>query len=211
MTTVKKIDKFSSRAVPAVFLGDFTTHKGYKTYEIHTKQFNISRDVVFKEDVFLFRHLNSIGSALFTVLESSTFLSIPPPESLHTSLPSYHSSNAPFSPSLQPTESSSPVHSDVGDFPSLDLSDEHVKNSDASTRKSARTSRPPIWLKDYVTPSNESIHYFYHISDMISYANVFPYFGTALAAYSAITEPKSYNEAKEDPKWIEAIKCEIAA
>nr|XP_016503865.1 PREDICTED: uncharacterized mitochondrial protein AtMg00810-like [Nicotiana tabacum] len=39
--------------------------------------------------------------------------------------------------------------------------------------------------------------------DCVSYANVSPSFGAALAAYSAIAEPKTYNEALRYAKWIE--------
>nr|XP_016464025.1 PREDICTED: uncharacterized protein LOC107787023 [Nicotiana tabacum] len=134
------------------------------------------------------------GSDLFPILDSFTFLSIPPPDSPHTSIPS---SNTPFSNSLPTTKASSPVHSDAG-LPQEDCPVSTLPST--KTRKSAKTSRPPIWLKAYVSLGNGNIHYCYPIYDMITYANVSPFFATALAVYSAITEPKTYNEAMKDPR-----------
>ncbi|XP_075101462.1 uncharacterized protein LOC107791836 [Nicotiana tabacum] len=72
-------------------------------------------------------------------------------------------------------------------------------------KKSIMVSRPPIWMKDYIVPSKGSAHCCYPISDYVSYANMSPSFGAALAAYSAIVEHKTYNEVVKDEKWIEAM------
>lgn len=128
-------------------------------YEVHTKQFHISRDVVFKEDVFCFQHLNSIRSALFPVivLLFSPYLlqivKIPPlfPYFL-LQIISVHL--------LHSTETSLPVHFDASNLPTHDPSDGvpavHVISSDApilpsasvlpldEIRKPIRTSRPHI-------------------------------------------------------------------
>lgn len=47
-------NKFSSRAVPAVFVGYPRGCKGYKLYSLDTKKFFVSRDVVFHESIFSF-------------------------------------------------------------------------------------------------------------------------------------------------------------
>lgn len=57
-TEVRRVDKFTLRAIPAVFLGYLHLEKGYKLMALHTKEFLVSRDVVFKENVFLFQHIS---------------------------------------------------------------------------------------------------------------------------------------------------------
>lgn len=46
-------DKFHPRARMYVFLGYSSGMKGYKMYDIATKEIFISRDVVFHEHIFL--------------------------------------------------------------------------------------------------------------------------------------------------------------
>ena len=46
--------KFSARAVPSVFMGYPIGYKGYRLFNLATKQFFISRDVSFHEEVFPF-------------------------------------------------------------------------------------------------------------------------------------------------------------
>nr|XP_009799322.1 PREDICTED: uncharacterized protein LOC104245419 [Nicotiana sylvestris]XP_016488385.1 PREDICTED: uncharacterized protein LOC107808383 [Nicotiana tabacum] len=78
VATVRRPDKFAPRAYPTVFLGYSTTQKGYRMFGLHTKDFHISRDVVFKEDVFLFQHISPTSSTLFPVLDLATILSVAP-------------------------------------------------------------------------------------------------------------------------------------
>lgn len=54
-TLPSKRDKFTPRAVPTVFMGYPIGYKGYKLYDLTTKQFIISRDMVFHETTFPFQ------------------------------------------------------------------------------------------------------------------------------------------------------------
>ncbi|OIT34578.1 hypothetical protein A4A49_58873, partial [Nicotiana attenuata] len=74
-----------------------------------------------------------------------------------------------------------------------------------------RTSKPPIWLKDYVTLSKGKANCSYPLSTCVSYENISDSYATALSSYSTVVEPQSYAEAVKDPKWIEAMKAEISA
>ena len=47
VTQVRKVDKFSPRAIPAVFLGYSVSKKGYTMYDLESKVFLTSRDVLF--------------------------------------------------------------------------------------------------------------------------------------------------------------------
>lgn len=49
---VPKSDKFSERAAPAILMGYSELQKGYLLLNIHTRKFFVSRDVIFKEEIF---------------------------------------------------------------------------------------------------------------------------------------------------------------
>ncbi|XP_075107038.1 uncharacterized protein LOC142180020 [Nicotiana tabacum] len=80
-----------------------------------------------------------------------------------------------------------------------------------TSRRSSRDSRPPIWLKDYITHNKGKAHCCYPIFACVSYDHVSSSFGNALTAYSAIIEPQTFDEVVKDPKWIAAMKSEISA
>jgi len=51
-------NKFSPRAVPAIFVGYPRGYKGYKLYSLDTKKFFVSRDVIFDESIFPFQTIS---------------------------------------------------------------------------------------------------------------------------------------------------------
>lgn len=69
VTQVRKVDKFSPKASPDVFLGYSSTQKGYIIYDLSTKVFCVSRDVTFKKEVFSFHHWPTTVPHLFSVLD----------------------------------------------------------------------------------------------------------------------------------------------
>ncbi|XP_019238357.1 PREDICTED: uncharacterized protein LOC109218447 [Nicotiana attenuata] len=71
VSEVRRTDKFAPRAIPVVFLVYFVVQKGYKMYTISSREFTVSRDVVFKEDVYPFKHTTSPISSVLPVLEFS--------------------------------------------------------------------------------------------------------------------------------------------
>ncbi|XP_060198453.1 uncharacterized protein LOC132627238 [Lycium barbarum] len=56
-------DKFSVRARRTAFLGYLEAQKGYKLYDFDFKSFVVSRDVVFRENVFPFQQIEKEGIA----------------------------------------------------------------------------------------------------------------------------------------------------
>ena len=64
-TDPKTQDKFAPRAVPTVHMGYSMTKKGYILYNLTCKSFFISRDTMFKEDIFPFKSLQSFQIICF--------------------------------------------------------------------------------------------------------------------------------------------------
>ena len=62
-------NKFSPRAVPAVFVGYPQGYKGYKLYSLDTKKFFVSRDVVFHESIFPFQTISQPQVILDSLLD----------------------------------------------------------------------------------------------------------------------------------------------
>ncbi|KAH0636864.1 hypothetical protein KY289_036779 [Solanum tuberosum] len=83
-------------------------------------------------------------------------------------------------------------------------------DTNQQNRKSARSSKPPIWMKDFVSLN---IHkgLGYSIQNYMSYDKISYKYNAYIAAFSNNVEPKSYAEAATNPRWIEAMKFEIEA
>ncbi|KAF3671409.1 putative ras-related protein RABA4d-like [Capsicum annuum] len=64
--------------------------------------------------------------------------------------------------------------------------------------------------QDFVTQPKTS-SYLYPVSNYVSYDSLSPAFAAALASYSAIVKPKTFQEAALDPYWVEAMQAEISA
>ena len=170
------MDKFSPRAVPAAFLGYSVSKKGYTMYDLESKVFLTSRDVLFQEDVFPFKTTSTSPSHLFS----------PKEDELQSS---YIENNAQSSFNIPaPAPSSSMDSSSMGD---ASVSETSTLQSPTVpvTRKSSRTTNPPIWMHDYVSTSKGSANCCYLVSDVVSYDHLSPVFRAALASYSVIKEP----------------------
>lgn len=87
-----------------------------------------------------------------------------------------------------------------------------ASNSMSATklRISTRRFHPPVWMKDYVTTVSEST-YPYSLANHVSYALLSPRYQAYLSQISKNTEPKSYEKAVQDQRWVEAMQHEIAA
>ncbi|OIT40289.1 hypothetical protein A4A49_58195, partial [Nicotiana attenuata] len=75
-----------------------------------------------------------------------------------------------------------------------------------------RTTKPPIWLKDYVVPGkgpHSSANCLYPIADVVAYNGLSAQYQSFVSKFSLETEPQSYAEATKDPRWIDAMKAEI--
>nr|XP_016476892.1 PREDICTED: uncharacterized protein LOC107798417 [Nicotiana tabacum] len=120
--------------------------------------------------------------------------------------PSQHSTDA-----VEPSSSSISTPLDLGqpilfspNSPYISVGEPYVPS--IALRKSSRTTKPPVWLADYVVPPAK---FAYPISNYVAYDKLSSAYIASLAAFSAILEPKSFLETTRDPKRVEAMKAEI--
>lgn len=74
-----------------------------------------------------------------------------------------------------------------------------------------RNVKPPIWIKDYVTQSKRTTNFTYPIANYIGYSHLSNKYQAYLSSFSAIQEPRSFQETSQHPKWVDAMKHEINA
>ncbi|XP_019232006.1 PREDICTED: uncharacterized protein LOC109212783 [Nicotiana attenuata] len=62
---IQESDKLKPRAKSAILMGYSEVQKGYVLYDLTTNSFFVSRDVIFREDVFPFRNVTTSSSPIF--------------------------------------------------------------------------------------------------------------------------------------------------
>lgn len=77
-------------------------------------------------------------------------------------------------------------------------------------RSSSRGRNPPLWLKDFVSLSIKD-GVTYPMANYIKYDHLAPKYQAYLSRMSEVTEPNTYNEVVQNPRWVEAMKLEIEA
>ena len=229
--------KFDLRAKAYFFLGYPFGLKGYKLYDLTTKSCFISRDVVFKESIFPFKHWVSKSTTTSLPITHSMFPCQPlVPDNTRYLVPSIF---VEFSPPLSSVDIAIPpgelphlVHLDqVASNPNLDsnfVSDVIVSSLPVPplVRRFTRPHNPPTYLHDYhcnlasalastsLTQSHESIAtkslgILYPFSSTLSYSKLFTPHRVFSIALSIAKEPDSYPQALKDPLWQATIKVEI--
>ena len=78
--------------------------------------------------------------------------------------------------------------------------------------RSQRSSKPPLWLQDYVASAQlTSTRPLYSIDQYIGYDQFSPSNQAFLSSFGSEVEPNSFEEACKDPSWVEAMQTEISA
>ncbi|XP_060179355.1 uncharacterized protein LOC132609397 [Lycium barbarum] len=195
-TKLPKDDKFSPRAVKAVLLGYGLHQKGYRIFDLVNKICFISRDVVFHELIFPFKNpQNSISDDGI----GGSLTSFPLVHITHTSPVTDLASSPHISPAVEdtvlvPITQKMPIppeldhHAEFNEEvvpPMMDIADQDEYANhyeivptahEQGASRTVRATKPPIWLKDYVTLSNSKQKNgpsvsacSYPLSDVLSY------------------------------------------
>lgn len=94
-----------------------------------------------------------------------------------------------------------------------ELENENEQTLDHSTspsipriRTSTRVIHPPVRMKDYVTSTSVRSAHPYSLANYMSYNHLSSSYQVYLSKISNDIEPRSYEEAIQDHRWVEAMK-----
>lgn len=189
--------------------------KGYLLYDCDARTFFIGRDAIFFEDVFPFSQQEPINDSLqVDMFTKDTHPDIEPivlvePIAQYPLESPLHSASG-TAEHLHATEHAH-SHPPVGSSEAADDVLHPPTQPPDYRRKSTRGSKPPIWLKDFVTTSKIVGNCTYPLLDVLAYNHLSPDYQAYIHNVSVETEPQIYTEVAAHPKWIEAMKKEIQA
>ncbi|XP_061365768.1 uncharacterized protein LOC133309044 [Gastrolobium bilobum] len=219
----KPNDKFAPRSRKCILMGYPVTQKGWKLYDLETKEYFICRDVQFHEDSF-------------------PFVTTPINDSRHASLPSLPATIEAVDPTVMtatfPEEVPSPapaqdhlveIEEGMEAPPREDNDDRGSRNvPSAAVHDVGRQRRPrraPTYLNDYECnkvethelsapaspPSDDRSGIKYPLQNYVSLSKFSPNHHAFVAAIDAGHEPRHLKEAMRDSQWVEAMRKEITA
>ena len=215
-------DKFAPRSVRCVLIGYPPGQKGYRLYNLETREVFCSRDVIFKETVFPFKKGVQVSSqptkhwpdsehveeenVFDCPVQNDTPEVVPNTPDMSNNLDD-HTSEEPLPeiPSPNPPSSSSQPSQPQPFQPQVPM------------RRSTRASTQPAWLKDFVTSKHKAsmassvkqpVYPLFKDQDFECYPE--EYVGS-LAHVLASLEPTSYTQAASKPEWVDAMDKELHA
>nr|GLL29188.1 uncharacterized protein LOC109170740 [Ipomoea trifida] len=143
-TIVSPKSKLDARAKKCVFLGCATTTKGYKVYDLVSKELLLSRDVVFYEHIFPFQqdtvHKERIPQI---ILPSMNEIPIEMSDVMQPEIRTNDGNSCDLGPLSEETSEPSPGMANHHVNPSVNT-DQQI------TRRSTRQKHTPTYLQDYV-------------------------------------------------------------
>ncbi|GJR80268.1 retrovirus-related pol polyprotein from transposon TNT 1-94 [Tanacetum coccineum] len=194
-------DKFSLRGVPCVFLGYPQHKKGYKLVNLLDQTTFVSRDVTFYEDIFPYSSasISKFLKPLPCILPHS-----PNPISFDEFISTTTSQSGASNESV-PITSHEDNSNDQREPVTTDNQASSSVNS-APVRKSSRPSKPPTWVKDYVTKLS-------HVSmaNQVCTPQLHSQFQDFICALVSTSDPCKFKDAVQDSAWCEAMNAEIKA
>ena len=190
-------NKFTPRAIPAIFMGYSSTQKGYRLYNLQSHLFFVSREVHFREHIFPFQQSSIISLIIQSTNQFPPYL--------------FDSDSSNFLPENSSTISVSPSPVSIPSVTHPPIIS--PTSTTASPKRLSRVTRPPIWLSDYVHPPthsrpSSSSHF---INSVVHYSHLSSKYQAFLSKFSSVIEPQTYSEAILDDRWITAMQTEIDA
>ena len=189
-TLLAKRSKFEPRARPAIFLS-FPPHtKGYIAYDLKSHDIKTSCNVLFHEDVF---------PSCYNIDNNAVRNDV--------CLPISQSYNPVFDYELHNSDTSS----DTNSTGNLIFADQNCTSSIIDTRRSNRIRNLPAYLKDYQTNLACVKTTKYPIQSYISLSRLSTHFQQITLNIHSNSEPKSFEEATQNPDWKKAMDTELSA
>lgn len=214
-----------------MFFGYPLGQKGYRVYDLETGKFFTSRDVIFHEHIFSFSTSppeNQSDHPILPIPFDSDGLSL-----------TINPQTTPATPHIPQTIQPNSIPSDANplDIATHDTSQNNntsftdsppqteptpiLSQNEIPLRRSTRTTRIPAHLQDYkvnhtilLTPgviSSSTSSTKHPLNRYISYSNISSAYRTFVHNISHMVEPDTYEQASQDPKWVEAMQAELKA
>lgn len=190
--------KFDARSKRCMFLGYVSGCKGYKLYDLIDKCVIVSRDVIFYEDHFPLKNVDTTLSEV--PLPLPVFEDVSPVTDMSKSVTA-------VSPDLQDIAVNIPTTDSTSE---IQISEPTSVNN-PPVKRSDRLKQQPVWHKDYVVGT---------VSSSLHTPNSYPFVIPAGFSYdylnfltkvTEIKDPTTYAAAKDSPHWQEAMQKEIDA
>lgn len=232
-----KGDKFASKSRKCVFVGYPFGQKGWRVYDLDAKEFFVSRDVKFIEDVFPFSspddvNIESNADYVGEIHEDFADLGVCDEDcgvEMHscdqggegTSRNHGNHRNQPTASAQQPQPTQTVTQPDAG---SNEQQLEDLQQSTENMGRGFRTKYPSVKLRDHVThtvfasspslPASVSDHPSgtpYPLAHYIHCDNFSVNYRKFVAAVVSNNDPKSFKEAMRYEGWRQSMKEEIRA
>ncbi|MFS7989867.1 putative RNA-directed DNA polymerase [Helianthus anomalus] len=189
--------KLDARSHKCVFLGISQESKAYRLYDPKNKKIVISRDVIFDEDATWewYKENQMVEDLLIEEEDVDQAGSNTPSEEENSQITDQSQTNpSPDNQISSPTQGLT-SQNNLDDF--IDANSPGSAATGPSVQPdqpSTRARRPPAWMGDYHTGQD-----------------LFDVDEAGLAMYSSTDDPKTYEEACNDEKWVKAMDTEIEA
>jgi Reverse transcriptase (RNA-dependent DNA polymerase)/Integrase core domain/gag-polypeptide of LTR copia-type/GAG-pre-integrase domain len=231
----QKAGKLDHHAQKCVFVGYSSSQKGYKCYNPPSGRMYVSRDVRFVEEEMFYKtevQENIMVYKDFQVAAQSPSLPVNatsdtrgdnmiddcnPSSSRDSSEHTSDESSADASSTEESHIQSESSALEGGEIPNDTPAEDSVSHGTEPTvetrderpppRRTTRAAKLPAKLQDFEIYHATS----YPIQETVRYDKVSSQFYTFLTQIDKVSEPNSFEEAKQDPNWISAMKEELNA
>nr|GEU44974.1 hypothetical protein [Tanacetum cinerariifolium] len=199
-------DKFDPKGIRCVFIGYPPGQQGYKLYNLSSHEVIHSRNVVFQESVFPFKEL--VTTFVPSSVKPVCYLDLSTDEKV----------DVPEAPTINPLLdlTTEPIHThedNVKPLPNTNQPSNSPQN--IPTRRSARSTTTPKWLKDFVGPKSfaNTFHQqpLYPLFTHDDFKDVPHNHIAFLANVFDYVEPVSYSSACTHKGWVAAMEKELTA